>query len=86
VWNNVTNPPWDADYHVNINLQMNYWPAEQTNLRETTRPYDRYISSMVAPGRVTANSMYGARGWVVNNETNPYGFTGVHNWETSPRR
>ncbi|SDL92615.1 alpha-L-fucosidase 2 [Nonomuraea jiangxiensis] len=83
VWNNVTNPPWDADYHVNINLQMNYWPAEQTNLRETTRPYDRYISSMVAPGRVTAGNMYGARGWVVNNETNPYGFTGVHNWATS---
>ncbi|GAA4190244.1 hypothetical protein GCM10022252_28260 [Streptosporangium oxazolinicum] len=83
VWNNVVNPPWDADYHVNINLQMNYWPAEQTNLRETTRPYDRYVASMVAPGRVTATNMYGARGWVVNNETNPYGFTGVHNYPQS---
>ncbi|WP_212735446.1 glycosyl hydrolase family 95 catalytic domain-containing protein [Herbidospora galbida] len=83
VWNNVVNPPWDADYHVNINLQMNYWPAEQTNLRETTRPYDRYVNSMVAPGRVTAQNMYGARGWVVNNETNPYGFTGVHNYPQS---
>ncbi|WP_187414241.1 glycosyl hydrolase family 95 catalytic domain-containing protein [Nonomuraea sp. PA05] len=83
VWNNVTNPPWSADYHVNINLQMNYWPAEQTNLHETTTPYDRYIASLVAPGRKTAQEMYGARGWVVNNETNPFGFTGVHNWATA---
>lgn len=83
VWNNVTNPPWSADYHVNINLQMNYWPAEQTNLHETTAPYDRYITSLVAPGRRTAEEMYGARGWVVNNETNPFGFTGVHNWPSA---
>ncbi|MFI6708802.1 glycosyl hydrolase family 95 catalytic domain-containing protein [Nonomuraea sp. NPDC050478] len=83
VWNNSTSPPWSADYHVNINLQMNYWPAEQTNLHETTKPYDRYISAMVAPGRVTARDMYGARGWVVNNETNPFGFTGVHTYASS---
>ncbi|MGW3351332.1 glycosyl hydrolase family 95 catalytic domain-containing protein [Nonomuraea rubra] len=83
VWNNVTNPPWSADYHVNINLQMNYWLAEQTNLHETTKPYDRYISSMVAPGRETARDLFGARGWVVNNETNPFGFTGLHDWATS---
>ncbi|MEV4551692.1 glycosyl hydrolase family 95 catalytic domain-containing protein [Nonomuraea wenchangensis] len=83
VWNNSTSPPWSADYHVNINLQMNYWLAEQTNLHETTKPYDRYISAMVAPGRVTARDMYGARGWVVNNETNPFGFTGVHDWSTA---
>ncbi|MEV0631026.1 glycosyl hydrolase family 95 catalytic domain-containing protein [Nonomuraea wenchangensis] len=83
VWNNSTSPPWSADYHVNINLQMNYWLAEQTNLHETTKPYDRYISAMVAAGRVTARDMYGARGWVVNNETNPFGFTGVHDWSTA---
>ncbi|WP_246492181.1 glycosyl hydrolase family 95 catalytic domain-containing protein [Actinomadura alba] len=83
VWNNSTSPPWSADYHVNINLQMNYWPAEQTNLHETTKPYDRYISAMVPPGRKTAKDMYGALGWVVNNETNPFGFTGLHNWATS---
>ncbi|MFC4117737.1 glycosyl hydrolase family 95 catalytic domain-containing protein [Nonomuraea zeae] len=83
VWNNSTSPPWSADYHVNINLQMNYWLAEQTNLHETTEPYDRYISAMVAPGRKTAQDMYGARGWVVNNETNPFGFTGVHNYASS---
>ncbi|MEU4410915.1 glycoside hydrolase N-terminal domain-containing protein [Streptosporangium sp. NPDC023963] len=83
VWNNSTNPPWSADYHVNINLQMNYWLAEQTNLAETTEPYDSYIRSMVAPGQKTAKEMFGARGWVVHNETNPFGFTGVHNWATS---
>ncbi|MDH2424900.1 glycoside hydrolase N-terminal domain-containing protein [Sphaerisporangium sp. TRM90804] len=83
VWNNVVNPPWSADYHVNINLQMNYWLAEQTNLAETTGPYDRYVTSMVAPGRETAREMFGSRGWVVQNETNPFGFTGVHDWATS---
>ncbi|GAA2317883.1 hypothetical protein GCM10010149_82870 [Nonomuraea roseoviolacea subsp. roseoviolacea] len=80
VWNNSTSPPWSADYHVNINLQMNYWLAEQTNLHETTRPYDRYIAALVAPGRKTAKDVYGARGWVVNNETNPFGFTGLHDY------
>ncbi|MEV4113316.1 glycoside hydrolase N-terminal domain-containing protein [Nonomuraea sp. NPDC049695] len=83
VWNDSTSPPWAADYHVNINLQMNYWLAEQTHLHETTRPYDRYIAALVAPGRKTAQEMYGARGWVVNNETNPFGFTGVHAYATS---
>ncbi|MEU8106431.1 glycoside hydrolase N-terminal domain-containing protein [Nonomuraea muscovyensis] len=83
VWNDSTSPPWSADYHVNINLQMNYWPAHQTNLAETAVPYDRYISALVAPGALTAREMFGARGWVVNNETNPFGFTGVHDWATA---
>jgi alpha-L-fucosidase 2 len=83
VWNNTTSPPWDADYHVNINLQMNYWPAETTNLSETTAPLFDYVDAMRAPGAVTARDMYGNRGWVVNNETNPFGFTGVHNYPQS---
>ena len=83
VWNNSTNPPWSADYHVNINLQMNYWPAETTNLSETTAPLFDYVDAMVAPGEVTAKEMFGNRGWVVNNETNPYGFTGVHEYASS---
>ncbi|WP_063810175.1 glycosyl hydrolase family 95 catalytic domain-containing protein [Kibdelosporangium phytohabitans] len=83
VWNNSTAPPWSADYHVNINLQMNYWLAESTNLSETTEPFFDYVDSMVAPGRKTAQDMFGNRGWVVHNETNPFGFTGVHNWATS---
>lgn len=83
VWNNSTSPPWSADYHVNINLQMNYWPAETTNLSETTAPLFDYVDSMVAPGEVTAREIYGNRGWVVHNETNPFGFTGTHDWATS---
>ncbi|MGC7094362.1 glycosyl hydrolase family 95 catalytic domain-containing protein [Amycolatopsis lurida] len=83
VWNNSTSPPWSADYHVNINLQMNYWPAETTNLSETTAPLFDYVDSMVPPGEVTAREMFGNRGWVVHNETNPFGFTGVHDWATA---
>lgn len=83
VWNQSTTPPWSADYHVNINLQMNYWLAEAANLAETTAPYDRFVEALRAPGRRTAQEMFGSRGWVVHNETNPYGFTGVHDWPTA---
>ncbi|WP_345670208.1 glycoside hydrolase family 95 protein [Streptomyces phyllanthi] len=83
VWNNSTTPPWSADYHTNINIQMNYWPAEAANLAETTAPYDRFVEALRAPGRRTAEEMFGTRGWVVHNETNPYGFTGVHDWATA---
>ena len=50
MWNNSTSPPWSADYHVNINLQMNYWPAEITNLSETTAPLFDYVDSLRAAG------------------------------------
>ncbi|OQO93915.1 alpha-L-fucosidase [Saccharomonospora piscinae] len=83
VWNDSTSPPWSADYHVNINLQMNYWPAEVTNLSETTEPLFDYVDSLVPPGEVTAREMFGNRGWVVHNETTPYGYTGVHDWATA---
>ncbi|MEU6991037.1 glycoside hydrolase family 95 protein [Streptomyces sp. NPDC046465] len=83
VWNNSTTPPWSADYHTNINLQMNYWLAEAANLPETTAPYDRFVEALRAPGRRTAKEMFGSRGWVVHNETNPFGFTGVHDWPTA---
>ncbi|KJK48319.1 alpha-L-fucosidase, partial [Lentzea aerocolonigenes] len=83
VWNNSATPPWSADYHTNINLQMNYWPAETTNLSETTAPLFDYVDSLVPPGEVTAREMFGDRGWVVHNETTPFGFTGVHDWATA---
>ncbi|PRX96267.1 glycoside hydrolase family 95 protein [Allonocardiopsis opalescens] len=83
VWNNSTSPPWSADYHVNINLQMNYWPAQTTNLAETTAPYDAFVDALRPPGRASAREMFGSDGWVVHNETNPFGFTGVHDWATS---
>ncbi|KAB8161196.1 glycoside hydrolase family 95 protein [Streptomyces sp. 3MP-14] len=83
VWNESTAPPWSADYHVNINLQMNYWPAHITNLAETTEPLHAFIDALRAPGRESAAQIFASRGWVVGNETNPYGFTGLHDWATS---
>ncbi|WP_433533121.1 glycosyl hydrolase family 95 catalytic domain-containing protein [Micromonospora sp. CA-263727] len=83
VWNNSNSPPWSADYHVNINLQMNYWPAEITNLAETTAPLFDYIDALRPPGRVSAQNIYNSPGWVVHNETTPWGYTGVHDWPTS---
>ncbi|MDT0268469.1 glycoside hydrolase N-terminal domain-containing protein [Streptomyces sp. DSM 44915] len=83
VWNASTTPPWAGDYHVNINLQMNYWPAHSTNLAETTEPLHAFIHALRAPGRVSARRIFDARGWVVGNETNPFGFTGVHDWPTA---
>ena len=82
-WNNTNSPPWSADYHTNINLQMNYWPAEITNLSETATPLFDFIDALRPPGRVTAQSMFNAPGWVVQNETTPFGYTGVHDWPTS---
>ncbi|MEV8310077.1 glycoside hydrolase family 95 protein [Streptomyces flavidovirens] len=84
VWNDSNTPPWNADYHTNINVQMNYWPAEPTNLAETAQPYHAFVEDLRAPGRRTARSMFGAdEGWVVHQNTNPFGFTGVHDWPTS---
>ncbi|MFJ6675008.1 glycosyl hydrolase family 95 catalytic domain-containing protein [Actinosynnema sp. NPDC091369] len=83
VWNNSVTPPWSGDYHVNINLQMNYWPAETTNLAETAGPLFDFVDALREPGAVTARELHGSRGWVVNNETNPFGFTGVHDWPTA---
>ncbi|MCE6998675.1 glycoside hydrolase family 95 protein [Saccharothrix sp. S26] len=82
-WNNSVTPPWSADYHLNINLQMNYWPAETTNLAETTEPLFDFVDALREPGAVTAREVHGGRGWVVHNETNPFGFTGVHDWPTA---
>ena len=83
VWNNSTSPPWSSDYHTNINLQMNYWHAAQANLAETAEPYIRYVEQLKAPGQVSASTIFGTGGWVVQNETTPFGFTGVHDWATS---
>ena len=83
VWNKDTAAAWSADYHVNINLQMNYWPAEVTNLAETTTPLFDFIDAMRPAGREAARAMFGTPGWVVENETTPFGYTGVHDWPTA---
>ncbi len=83
VWNQYQSAPWSADYHVNINLQMNYWPAEVTNLGETTPPLFDFIDRLRPRGRETAKTMFGADGFVLHNETNTFDYTGVHDWPTA---
>ena len=74
-WNNSTNPPWACDYHMNINLEMNYWLAEPTNLAECHRPLIEYIDKLREPGRITAKNHFNADGWTVNTMNNAFGFT-----------
>ena len=74
--------PWNSDYHLNINFQMNYWPAEITNLAECHLPYFDYVESLVPFGKDTAKNLYGADGWVVHHLSDIYGMSmpadGVH--------
>jgi alpha-L-fucosidase 2 len=74
-WNNSTNPPWACDYHMNINQQMLYWPAEITNLNECHLPLFDYMESLVEPGKVSAKEFFNARGWIVNTMNNTFGYT-----------
>ena len=67
--------PWNADFHTNINLQMNYWLAEPTALAELHLPLFDLMDSLTGPGSVTARTQYGARGWVVHHLTDAWGFT-----------
>lgn len=75
LWANKIQTPWNADYHTNINLQMNYWPADVTNLSELNEPFFRLLQSLVEPGSRTARTHYQAPGWIVHPITNVWGFT-----------
>src|ERR1035437_112777 len=75
LWAWQMNPPWNADFHTNINVQMNYWPAEITNLSELDMPLFDLEDALVKSGERTAKVMYGARGWVVHHLTDGWGFT-----------
>ena len=74
IWAWQMNPPWNADFHTNINIQMNYWPAEITNLGECHLPLFDLMDGLVKPGGRVAEVNYGARGWVVHHLTDPWGF------------
>jgi alpha-L-fucosidase 2 len=69
LWNESMTPPWESKYTVNINTQMNYWPAEVTNLSECHEPLLRMIEELVENGSQTAKVQYGARGWVCHHNT-----------------
>ena len=78
IWCHDFNPPWGSDYHTNINLQMNYWPAEACNLTETTKPFIHFMKMVSKFGNETAKNVFNARGWVINHTTDVFGRTGVH--------
>lgn len=69
IWNDSLTPPWEAKYTVNINTQMNYWPAEVTALAECTEPLLRMVRELAITGARTARTMYGARGWVCHHNS-----------------
>lgn len=95
VWNETNNPPWGSDYHLNVNLQMNYWGASGANLVETVEPLVAYVEHLRKPGRLTAAAYHGIvsdaenpeNGFVAHTQTTPFGFTGPgwdFEWGWSP--
>ena len=94
VWNAVDNPPWNSDYHLNINLQMNYWLAYVTNLLETTFPVINYVDDLRVYGRLAAARYAGIvsqdgeeKGWLVHTQATPFGWTAPgwdYYWGWSP--
>ena len=75
MWHNNVDGPWRVDYHNNINLQMNYWPALPTNLTECAEPLTDFIRLLEKPGERTAKAYWGARGWAAGISANIFGFT-----------
>lgn len=83
VWNETNTPPWNCDYHINVNLQMNYWGAYNTNLAETVTPLVDFIDDLRPAGRVTAKEYFGIvsdesnpeNGWTAHTAVNPFGWT-----------
>jgi alpha-L-fucosidase 2 len=75
LWADEYQTPWNGDYHTDINVQMNYWPAEVTNLAECHQPLFTLLGQMADYGSRTATTYYGARGWVTHPITNPWGYT-----------
>lgn len=76
IWNDKMLPSWDSKYTCNINLEMNYWPAEVTNLTELNEPLFRLIKEVSKTGAETAKIMYGAPGWVLHHNTDIWRVTG----------
>lgn len=76
VWNDNQKAPWDSKYTININTEMNYWPAEVTNLSTTTEPLFSLIKDLSETGAKTAKEMYGCRGWMAHHNTDIWRIAG----------
>jgi len=77
IWNNNLNPAWDSKYTININAEMNYWPAEKTNLSELHEPFLQMVKDLAETGKETAKTMYGTRGWMAHHNTDIWRATGA---------
>ena len=75
LWANTIQTPWNGDYHLNINVEMNHWPCEVCNLSELHLPLIHFAEGLMPSGRKTAQAFYGARGWTAHVVCNPWGFT-----------
>lgn len=75
IWNEHLAAPWNSDYHTNINMQMNYWPAEVTNLSECHEPFFTFIEALVPSGQNTAKKVYNGEGFVVHHTTDVWHWT-----------
>ena len=75
IWAEEIHTPWNSDWHLDVNVEMNYWPAEPCNLSDLTAPLFALIGSLVEPGTHTAKTYYASRGWVTHVIANPWGFT-----------
>jgi alpha-L-fucosidase 2 len=76
LWNGQMTPPWDSKYTININTEMNYWPAEKDNLPEMHEPLIQMVKELSVTGQGTAHMLYGARGWVAHHNTDLWRITG----------
>lgn len=76
IWNNKMYPPWDSKYTININTEMNYWPAEKTNLSEMTEPLIKMVEELSVTGVKTAKDMYDAGGWMAHHNTDIWRING----------
>lgn len=77
IWNDKLFPSWDSKYTCNINLEMNYWPAEVTNLTDLNEPLFRLIREVSETGKESAQVMYGSDGWVLHHNTDIWRVTGA---------
>ncbi len=75
LWANTIQTPWNGDYHLDINIQMNHWPLDVTNLSMLNEPFFTLVKNLVAPGEKTARVYYGGEGWVAHVITNIWGYT-----------
>ena len=75
IWNEQVRPPWSSNYTININTEMNYWPAEITNLAEFHQPMLGFIKNLSKTGAITANSFYGLDGWAAHHNSDIWGIS-----------